>query len=134
VLRYGSTERVLTGSDPDTTNNRMELTAAIAALKALDRPCRVELHTDSRYLQQGITKWLPNWVARGWRKADRRPVLNDDLWKQLHRLIQEHEVEWHWVRSHVGDLQNERVDALAFAAIPHRGDRKRSAGRIERDD
>jgi len=127
LLRYGSTERVLTGSDPDTTNNRMELTAAIAALETLDRPCRVELHTDSRYLQLGITEWLPNWVARGWRKADRSPVRNADLWARLYDLIHEYDMEWHWVRGHVGDPHNERVDALAFGAIPQQADPKRSA-------
>jgi ribonuclease HI len=117
-LHHGSTERVLKGGHLDTTNNRMEMTAAIAALEALNRPCRVELHTDSRYLQQGITEWLPNWVARGWRKADRSPVVNSDLWKRLYELIQTHEVTWHWLRGHHGDPQNERVDALAFGAIP----------------
>jgi len=118
VLRYRNTERQLTGGEHQTTNNRMELTAAIAALEALDQPSRVELHTDSRYLQRGITEWLSGWIARGWRKADRKPVLNADLWKQLHTLIQKHDVQWHWVRAHAGDPMNERVDALAFGAIP----------------
>lgn len=130
VLRSGRAERVLTDSHPETTNNRMELSAAIAALEALDRPSRVELHTDSLYLQQGITQWLANWVARGWRKADLTPVLNLDLWKRLYDLIQEHEVEWHWVRGHSGDPQNERVDALALDAISHQGNPRPSAGRL----
>jgi ribonuclease HI len=120
ILRAGRREKVLTGGEPDTTNNRMELQAAIAALEALKEPSRVELHTDSTYLQLGITEWLPGWVARGWRKSDRRPVLNVDLWQKLHVLIQRHEVEWHWMRAHRGDPDNERVDRLAYQAIPRR--------------
>jgi ribonuclease HI len=96
----------------------MELQAAISALKALREPSRVELHTDSSYLKQGITEWLPNWVERGWRRSDRKPVLNADLWRQLHRLTQKHSVRWHWVQSHSGDPLNERVDCLAYRAIP----------------
>ena len=95
----------------------MELQAAIAALEALSKPCRVELHTDSRYLQRGITAWLPNWVARGWRKSNQRPVLNVDLWQRLHALTLQHEVHWHWLRGHSGDPQHERADRLARQAI-----------------
>jgi len=102
---------VLSGAEPDTTNNRMELQAAISALEALSEPSRVELHTDSSYLKQGITEWLPSWVIRGWRKSDGRPVLNVDLWRRLHRVTQQHDVRWHWVQSHSGDPLNERLTA-----------------------
>jgi ribonuclease HI len=108
---------VLSGAETDTTNNRMELQAAISALEALSEPSRVELHTDSSYLKQGITEWLPSWVIRGWRKSDGRPVLNVDLWRRLHRVTQQHDVRWHWVQSHSGDPLNERVDCLAYQAM-----------------
>jgi ribonuclease HI len=121
ILRYGGHEKVLSGGERRTTNNRMELQAAISALEGLREPCQVELHTDSRYVQLGITEWLTNWIARGWRKRDRKPVLNRDLWQRLHALIQQHDVQWHWVRSHSGDRQNERVDGLAYQAIPRSG-------------
>jgi ribonuclease HI len=121
ILRYGGHEKVLSGGERRTTNNRMELQAAISALETLREPCQVELHTDSRYVQMGITEWLTNWIARGWRKRDRKPVLNRDLWQRLHALIQQHDVQWHWVRSHSGDRQNERVDGLAYQAIPRSG-------------
>jgi ribonuclease HI len=117
ILRYSGHERVLTGGEPNTTNNRMELQAAIAALEALEKPHQVELHTDSRYMQQGITEWLPNWIVRGWRRSDGKPVLNRDLWKRLYAAIQQHRVRWRWVRGHSGDPQNERVDGLAHQAI-----------------
>lgn len=120
ILRSGQHEKVLTGSDAHTTNNRMELEAAIAALEALKVPSRVEMHTDSTYLQLGISEWLPAWIARGWRKRDGQPVLNVDLWQKLHALVQRHEVEWHWVRGHRGDPDNERVDRLARQAIGQR--------------
>ena len=100
-----------------TTNNRMELMAAIAALEALKRPCRVALYTDSQYLRDGITKWLPSWKARGWRTADKKPVKNVDLWQRLEAAAAQHEIEWHWVRGHAGHPENERADALARAAI-----------------
>lgn len=118
ILRSGRREQVLSGGEADTTNNRMELQAAIAALEALKQASRVELHTDSTYLQLGITEWLPDWVARGWRKRDGKPVLNVDLWERLYTLVQRHEVQWHWVRGHRGDPDNERVDRLAYQAIP----------------
>ncbi len=133
VLRHDSEEQVLTGSELHTTNNRMELTAAIAALEALGRPSRVELHTDSRYLQQGITKWLPNWLARGWRGAGRKPILNADLWTRLYSLIQKHDVHWHWVRAHGEDPENVRVDALAYQAIPTPGNSPPRSGQLEKD-
>ena len=118
ILRSGSAERILAGGEAHTTNNRMELTAAIEALAVLTTPGAVELHTDSQYVQRGITEWLPNWVARRWRKSDGRAVLNADLWKKLHDAIQKHDVRWHWVRGHSGDPDNERVDRLANEAIP----------------
>jgi len=118
ILRFGQEEKVLTGRESKTTNNRMELQAAISALRALPRPSRVELYTDSTYIKQGITAWLPDWIGRGWRKADGQPVLNADLWKRLSVLAQKHNVRWHWVHSHTGDPLNERVDQLAYQAMP----------------
>ena len=113
VLLYGAHERDLWGGEAPTTNNRMELTAAIKALEALTRPCRVELHTDSQYVRQGITEWLPGWKARGWRTADKKPVKNDDLWRTLDAARARHEVSWRWVKGHAGHPLNERADALA---------------------
>jgi ribonuclease HI len=117
VLRYGEAEKELSGGEAATTNNRMELTAAIAALEALKRPCRVKLYTDSQYLRDGITKWLLNWKARGWKTAAKEPVKNVDLWQRLEAAASQHAVEWHWVRGHAGHPENERADALARAAI-----------------
>ena len=117
VLRYGTVEKELSGADAATTNNRMELMAAIAGLEALKRPCRVKLYTDSQYLREGITRWLPAWKARGWRTADKKPVKNVDLWQRLEQAAAPHEIEWHWVRGHAGHPENERADALARAAI-----------------
>jgi ribonuclease HI len=117
ILHCGDQEKVLTGREAHTTNNRMELLAAISALEALRVTCQVELHTDSRYLQQGITLWLPNWIAHGWRKSDRQPVLNVDLWQRLHAQTQRHEVHWVWVRGHRGNALNERADRLASQAL-----------------
>ncbi len=117
LLRYGERERTLSGAEPETTNNRMELLAAIKALEALKRPCRVRLVTDSEYLKKGITEWLPRWKARGWRTADRRPVKNADLWRRLDELAGRHEIRWEWTRGHAGDPENERVDRLARAAL-----------------
>ena len=128
LLRYGAREKVLTGGDPQTTNNRMELLAAISALEALREPCDVDVYTDSQYLQQGITSWLPNWIARGWRTSARRPVLNVDLWQRLHALTLQHDIEWHWVPAHSGDLHNERVDKLAYQAIPRASQGTRRSG------
>ncbi len=117
ILRYGAVEKELSGFEPMTTNNRMEMTAAIRALEALKRPCRVRLFSDSRYLRDGITKWIVAWKARGWRTADKKPVKNLDLWQRLEAAAAPHEVEWHWVRGHAGHPENERADALARAAI-----------------
>ena len=117
VLRYGEVERELSGGEKATTNNRMELMAAIAGLEALKRRCRVALYTDSTYLRDGITKWLPSWKARGWKTAAKEPVKNVDLWQRLEAAAARHDVEWHWVRGHAGHPENERADALARAAI-----------------
>lgn len=118
LLRYNDREKTLSGGEPTTTNNRMELAAAIAGLEALKRPCRVVIVTDSQYVMKGITEWLPRWKARGWRTAGKQPVKNADLWQRLDALVQRHEVRWEWVRGHAGHAENERVDALARAAIP----------------
>src|SRR5882762_5908538 len=117
ILRFGEVEKELAGGEELTTNNRMELMAAIAALEALKRPCRVDLYTDSQYLRDGITRWLPGWKARGWRTAAKEPVKNIDLWQRLERAAEPHQVEWHWVRGHAGHPENERADALARGAI-----------------
>jgi ribonuclease HI len=119
LLKAGDRERELYGGEPDTTNNRMELTAAIEALKALRRPCQVALYTDSEYLRKGITEWLPRWRERGWRTASRKPVKNVDLWRMLDELAAEHRIDWHWVKGHSGDPGNERADALANAGLEH---------------
>jgi ribonuclease HI len=113
VLRAGSREKELWGGELATTNNRMELTAAIQALKALTRPCRVALYTDSTYVRSGITEWVRAWRARDWRTADRKPVKNQDLWQALSELAERHDIEWHWVRGHSGHPENERADELA---------------------
>jgi ribonuclease HI len=118
ILRYGTVEKELSGGEPATTNNRMEMTAAIAALEALKRPCRVRLHTDSQYLRDGIMQWLAGWKARGWRTADKKPVKNVDLWQRLDAAAAPHRIEWLWVRGHAGHPENERADALARAAVP----------------
>ncbi len=117
ILRYDGVEKELSGGDPQTTNNRMEMTAAIAALEALKRPSRVRLHTDSVYLRDGITKWIHAWKARGWKTADKKPVKNRDLWQRLEAALGRHQVEWFWVKGHAGHPENERADALARAAI-----------------
>ncbi|MGN6228900.1 MAG: ribonuclease HI [Dyella sp.] len=113
LLRSKGTERMLTGGERDTTNNRMELMAAIAALEALKRPCKVHLTTDSRYVMQGIEEWVPKWRANGWRTADRKPVKNQDLWQRLSEASAPHAVRWQWVRGHNGHVENERVDVAA---------------------
>ncbi len=116
LLRFRGKERELSGGEPDSTNNRMELMAAIMALETLSRSCRVRLHTDSQYLRQGITEWLPRWVARGWRTAAGGAVKNRDLWERLAAAAGRHEIRWIWVRGHSGDPDNERVDQLARRA------------------
>ncbi|HEY9512843.1 MAG TPA: ribonuclease HI [Rhodanobacter sp.] len=113
LLRAGGSERMLAGGDSATTNNRMELMAAINALEALKRPCRVTLTTDSRYVMQGIEQWVPKWVANGWRTADRKAVKNQDLWQRLAAANAVHTVRWQWVRGHNGHAENERVDQAA---------------------
>ncbi len=117
VLLYGEHRREISGASADTTNNRMELTAAIRALEALKRPTDVDLYTDSTYVKDGITRWLPGWKAKGWRTASKSPVKNRDLWEALDALVQRHDVSWHWVRGHAGNAGNERADALARAAL-----------------
>ena len=117
VLLYGERERELWGGEAHTTNNRMELMAAIQALETLKRPCRVELHTDSKYLQQGIRDWIHAWKARGWKTADKKPVKNDDLWMRLDQAQARHHVDWRWVKGHAGHELNERADALARRGI-----------------
>lgn len=116
-LRWGRHERELKGAEPETTNNRMELRAAIEALEALTRSCRVELYTDSEYLRKGITEWMAGWKQRGWKTAARKPVRNRELWERLDELQNRHRVSWHWVRGHSGNPGNERADALANEAI-----------------
>jgi ribonuclease HI len=113
VLRWQDTEKELYGGDPQTTNNRMELMAAIQALEALKKPCKVELHTDSTYVMKGISEWIHAWKRRGWLTADRKPVKNDDLWKRLDQARLRHEVDWRWVKGHAGHEFNERADVLA---------------------
>lgn len=113
LLRYGDTEKELWGGESPTTNNRMELMAAIEGLKALKRPCAVVLTTDSQYVKQGINSWLAGWKRNGWRTADKKPVKNQDLWQQLDEQCQRHQVEWRWVKGHAGHAENERADILA---------------------
>jgi ribonuclease HI len=117
VLRYGAVEKEMNGGEPETTNNRMELMAAIMAIEAVKRPCEIHLHTDSEYLRNGITTWIHSWKARGWRTADKKPVKNVDLWQRLERAIETHDVHWHWVKGHSGHTENERADELARLAI-----------------
>ena len=116
LLRWRGIERELAGGEADTTNNRMELMAAIAALEALKEACDATLHTDSQYVRQGITEWMPNWIRRGWKTAGGDPVKNRDLWERLHAANAKHKVDWRWVKGHAGDPDNERVDQLARAA------------------
>lgn len=117
ILRWRGHERELSGADPETTNNRMELMAAIQALEALKRPARIRMHTDSTYVKDGITKWLASWKRRGWKTADKKPVKNVELWQRLEAAAGRHDVSWHWVRGHAGHPENERADALAREAI-----------------
>ena len=114
ILRCQGVEKELSGGEANTTNNRMELTAVIEALKALKKPCKIVLYTDSRYVMDGITKWLPNWQINGWRTANKKtPVKNVDLWQTLESLLKNHQIKWVWVKGHNGHLENERVDELA---------------------
>ncbi|WAR44218.1 ribonuclease HI [Methylomonas rapida] len=116
-LRYKDKEKELFGGEAETTNNRMELTAAIQALETLNRPCQVKLHTDSKYVLQGITEWMSNWKKRGWKTSANKPVKNEDLWRRLDQAIQRHHIEWIWVKGHAGDPGNERADILANKGI-----------------
>ena len=115
ILRFGDKERELSGGESPTTNNRMELMAAIEALKALKRPCHVQLTTDSNYVRDGITRWIHGWRRNGWKTADKKPVKNAELWQALLEVCQPHLIEWHWVRGHAGHPENERADQLACA-------------------
>ncbi len=117
ILHYGRHERVLSGGEKDTTNNRMELRAALEALRTLKEPCQVTLYTDSEYLKKGITEWLPNWKRRNWRRKGGK-LANVDLWMKLDEEIARHQIRWRWVRGHSGNVMNERVDKLARQAIP----------------
>ena len=123
VLRYNLKEKELWGGEASTTNNRMELMAAIRALEALKRRSRVKLYTDSLYVMKGISQWIHDWKRRGWRTADKKPVKNEDLWRRLEELAAQHDVEWHWVRGHAGHPENERADKLANKGIPIASDR-----------
>jgi len=116
-LRYGKAEKLIKGAELETTNNRMELMAAIQALTALNRSGKVSLTTDSQYVRQGITSWVARWKQNGWRTASRQPVKNQDLWEELDRLVGEHDIEWHWVKGHSGHPENELVDQAANDAI-----------------
>lgn len=119
LLRYGAIEKELFGGEADTTNNRMELTAVIRALEALRQPSKVRVHTDSQYVQKGISEWIISWKKRGWRTADKQPVKNADLWRQLDSLAAQHEIQWLWVKGHAGHDGNERADQLANKGCAH---------------
>ncbi|KAA2244215.1 ribonuclease HI [Salinarimonas soli] len=129
LLLFKGKERELSGGEPVTTNNRMELMAAISALEALSRACTVDVYTDSQYVRQGITQWLKGWKANGWRTASRDPVKNEDLWRRLDEARNRHEVRWHWVKGHADNALNNRVDALARSAITQMRAAKAAGGR-----
>ena len=116
VLRFGETEKELSGGEPQTTNNRMEMMAAVEALNALKKPCRVTIHTDSKYVMDGITKWVFGWQKKGWRTADNKPVKNVEIWQALVKAAAPHQMTWKWVKGHAGHPENERADRLASAA------------------
>ena len=116
ILRFGSAEKELSGGEPPTTNNRMELTAAIRALALLTRPCAVTIHTDSKYVMDGLTRWIHGWQRNGWKTADKKPVKNAELWQELSALTKAHRIEWRWVKGHAGHPENERADRLASDA------------------
>ena len=120
LLKFGSSEKILSGAEKRTTNNRMEITAAVKAFQALKEPCRVDIYTDSEYLKRGITEWISTWKKLGWRRGSpgkTKPLKNAELWKELDQVITEHQVSWHWVRGHAGHAENERVDKLARDAM-----------------
>jgi len=118
ILRSGAHEKEISGGEPLTTNNRMEMTAAIRALQSIKKPAKVTIHTDSRYLMDGATQWMKKWKMNGWKTADKKPVKNDDLWRALEEASAPHEVSWRWVKGHSDHVENERADALARGAIP----------------
>jgi len=120
ILRYGGNEKEISGAAPDTTNNRMEMTAVIEALKQLTRPCRITITTDSQYVVKGMTEWIAGWQRKGWRNSKKEPVLNRDLWEKLLEHSQQHTVSWNWVRGHAGHPENERCDQLAREALANR--------------
>jgi ribonuclease HI len=128
ILAFGDHVKEIKGAEPNTTNNRMALMAAISAFEALKRPCRVDLHTDSQYLRNGIMSWINTWKRNGWRTADKKPVKNVDLWQRLDAALKPHQVRWHWLKGHAGHVQNERADVLAREAIAE----IREAGRAAR--
>jgi len=117
LLRYGEAEKALYGGEKLTTNNRMELTAVIKGLEALTKSCRIKITTDSKYVLQGVTEWMPNWKKRNWRTANKKPVLNVELWQQLDELVAQHEIEWDWVKGHSGHPENELADQLANQGV-----------------
>jgi len=117
ILNYKEKVKEMYGGDPETTNNRMELMAAIQAFEALKKPCRVKINTDSKYVLQGITEWMPSWKKRGWKTASKAQVKNEDLWRRLDAAIGQHEVNWHWIKGHSGNIGNDRADALANIGI-----------------
>jgi len=117
ILRFDGEEKELSDGEADTTNNRMEMMAAIAALEELSRPCKIRLYTDSSYLKDGITTWIHNWKRNGWKTKARKPVKNVDLWQRLDEAIQRHDISWHWVKGHAGHPENERADQLATSAV-----------------
>ncbi len=122
ILRYQGTEKELMGGELDTTNNRMEMMAAISALESLKRPVKIDLHTDSTYLRDGITRWIHGWKRNGWKTAAKKPVKNIDLWQRLEAAMASHEIEWHWVRGHTGHPENERADELARLGLQQKRD------------
>jgi ribonuclease HI len=126
ILMSGPHRKELSGAETETTNNRMELSAAIAALEALKKPTQVELHTDSNYLKDGITKWIHGWKRNGWKTADKKPVKNEDLWKRLDEALKTHKIDWHWVKGHAGHPENERADELARMAIAELRSRRKA--------
>ena len=113
ILKFGDVEKELKGGEPETTNNRMELLAAISALEAMKKKVRADIHTDSQYVRNGITSWIHNWKRNGWKTSDKKPVKNVDLWQRLDEAIKQHDVRWHWVKGHAGHAENERADQLA---------------------
>lgn len=117
ILKYGDKETIIQGAETETTNNRMELTAAVSALKKLKRSCDIKITTDSKYLMDGVTTWLPNWKTNGWKTAAKKPVKNEDLWRLLDELVTNHKISWNWVKGHSGHSENERVDRLANEAL-----------------